>query len=61
MIEAFFVGNHDRARERERERERERWESEVENENDDCDRSDPWWRAAIHNQDLIWGGGDRRG
>ena len=54
MIEAFFVGNHDRARERERER---AVDSEVENENDDCDRSDPWWRAAIHNQDLIWGGG----
>ena len=46
MIEAFFVGNHDRARERERER---AVDSEVENENDDCDHSDPR-RAEIHKQ-----------
>ena len=45
MIEALFVGTHDR----ESERERARWESEVENENDDCDHSDPR-RAEIHKQ-----------
>ena len=62
MIVAFFVGNHDRAS-RERRRGMEsggKVKSKMKTMTPIIPPYDPRaWRAAIHNQDLIWGGLER--